>query len=142
MAVLDELNYRYTFQDERGIFRVNFRLREIRDIVVFITVEPQLYAVSAVCPIRVPSDRIAAVGEYLGRINRKLQCCVFTLDYDSGEVNAHTEVMFRGLLPWTDVVKQSIRMPVELFDRFGGGLLAVIYGKASPKETAQSLMRA
>lgn len=140
MAVLHDLQYRYSFQDELGVFRVDFRLRDIRDITEFIAVEAQMYSVYAVCPIKIPAERVAAVGEYIGRINRRLNLCSFVLDYDTGELRAHTEIPFRGLLPWIDVVEQSIRMPVELFDRFGGGLLAVVFGNASPKETAQAAL--
>ena len=38
-AVLHDLQYRYSFQEERGIFRVDFCLRDIRDITEFIVVE-------------------------------------------------------------------------------------------------------
>ena len=140
MTVLQELGYRYTFQDEAGVFRIDFRLEDIRDITLFIGVEQQFYTVAAVSPLRVPKNKMPQAAEYFCRINRKLRFCSFVLDYDTGEVRAHSEVMFRGLLPWTDVVEQSIKSPVELFHFYGAGLLSVIYGDASPKETAEKLL--
>ena len=140
MTVLNELGYRYSFQDEAGIFRIDFRLQEIRDVILFIGVEQQMYTVTVVSPLRVPKEKIPQAAEYRCRINQKLRFGSFIMDYDTGEVRSHCEVMFRGLLPWTDVVEQSIKLPVELFHFYGGGLLSVSYGGASPKETAERLL--
>jgi hypothetical protein len=141
-SVLQSLQYNYTFEEELGVFKLNFKLRQsgIKYITVFILVEKKLYTVSGLCPLRVPLNRMAAVGEYINRINRRIQLCQFVLDYDTGELRSRSSNAFRGMLPWPDLVEQSIRMPIELYERFGGGLLDVMYGNITAREAAEAAL--
>lgn len=138
-AVLQDMDYKYQFQDELGVFQLRFDLRScgLRNVPLFILIEKKMYTSCAICPLRIPQDKMKEAAEYITRINRRIHLGMFWLDFDTGELRARCDIPFRGIMPWPDVVEQSIRLPVELFEQFGNGLLSVIYGKTSPAETAQ-----
>ncbi len=138
-AVLQELEYKYRFQEELGVFQLSFDLRGcgLRSVVLFILVEKKMYTAQAICPLRVPRSKMHLAAEYVTRVNRRLHLGSFILDYDTGELRARCDIPFRGLMPWPEVVEQSIRLPIELFEQFGDGLLSVLYGGANPAQTIQ-----
>ncbi len=142
-AMIQEMGFRYHFFDEVGLFRLSFDLRKtaLKNAVLYILVEDKTYTSGAVCPLRVPKARMAAVSEYILRINRRMKLCSFTLDCDSGELRTHCSVPFRGLVPWPDVLEASIRLPIELYEEYGDGLLSVMFGSRQPKEAAHAALR-
>lgn len=141
-AVLNDLDYKFSFEDEIGVFKLNFNLKAsyIKHLSMFILVEKKLYTVTAICPVRVTKEKMAQAAEYLMRINRRIQIGVFVLDFDTGEIRTRCNIPFRGLMPWTDVVEQSIRIPIELFEKCGNGLLDVLYGQKDPKIAAEEAL--
>ncbi len=141
-AMIQEMGFQYSFYDEVGLFRLNFDLRKtaLKNVALYILVEDKTYTSSAVCPLRVPKARMTAVGEYILRINRRMKLCSFTLDCDSGELRTHCSVPFRGFVPWTDVLEASIRLPIELYEEYGDGLLSVLFGEKRPEEAARALL--
>ncbi len=138
-TVLQELNYKYRFQEELGVFQLNFDLRNsnLRSVAVFILVEKQMYTVQAICPLRIPQRKRNLAAEYICRINRRLHRGSFMLDFDTGELRSRSDMPFRGLMPWPEIVEQTVRLPIELFEQFGDGLLAVLYGNANPSDEIQ-----
>ncbi len=143
-SVLQELDFKYRFQDEIGVFQLSFDLRNcgLRNVGLFLLVEKNMFSSQAICPLRIPKSKMPLAAEYITRINRRLHLGSFLLDFDTGELRSRCDVPFRGLMPWPEVVEQSIRLPVELFEQFGDGLLSVLYGGASPAETVQKAIEA
>lgn len=94
--------------------------------------EHQQFCFYSVCPIHVPENHRAAVGEYLHRANYGMTIGNFELDFEDGEVRYKTSIDVEGDRLTVALVKQLVLANVMLMDRYLPGLMAVTYGNVTP----------
>ena len=70
--------------------------------------------------------------EYLTRANWGMTLATFEMDLIDGEVNCRTSVPAVGVLP--TAIEHLVIGNFTVTDRYLPGLMAVIYGKASPRK--------
>ena len=58
----------------------------------------------------------------------------FEFDYDDGQISYKTFVNTKNIVPSTEVIRDSILIPVFMFDRYGKGIIRLMLEKANPKE--------
>ena len=80
---------------------------------------------------------MAQVAEYLTRANFGLRNGNFELDYSDGEIRYKTFVDCEDLLPSAAVLRDAVTIPVDMFDRYGNGLMSVVLGVRTPEEAIQ-----
>ncbi len=123
---LEEGALRMGFAGRNGNWTCLARSREERGIFTFYSI----------APVNVPEDKRPAVAEYITRANYGLPLGNFEMDYSDGEVRYKTSVDVEGeeymLTP--TMVKSIVYSNVLTMDRYLGGLMAVIYGGASPAQ--------
>ena len=126
---LDEGALRMGFSGRNGNWTCIARPREDRGIFLF-------YSIAAV---NVPPEKRAAVAEYLARANYGLPLGNFELDFSDGEVRFKTSLDVEGeeymLTP--AMIKSIVYSNVLTMDRYLAGMMAVIYGEASPQAEIQ-----
>ena len=87
---LDEDDWRYSFDEETGIFSFNLsRNEEIKKVEYSIFVRDRDYIVNGNIPVGVnanDSTAMSRMAEFICRANRGLPCGNFELDYEDGTI--------------------------------------------------------
>jgi hypothetical protein len=97
--------------------------------------------VCSVSPVRVPLNKRHLVAEFLTRINYRLLFGCLEMDYDDGEVRYKTTLIYDEEMPPTAaLIDRAIKTNLRMMDRFFPGIMAIVYGNASPEDmTHQTL---
>lgn len=134
---------RFTFEEDRGIFRFGVGLSgKMRSLSFFIVVKSDEYLVYAISPISAdPKDSkmMAAMAEFVCRASYGLLNGNFELDFRDGEIRYKSFVdCDGGAIPTQKIIRNSIHCPVLMFERYAPGILAVLFGGASAKDAIES----
>jgi hypothetical protein len=107
--------------------------------------EADRFVFYSLAPVHATPDRMAAMSEFLHRINRGLVAATFELDVATGEVRLRTGIELitlpRALLEDDDVLQAIVQdlsaANVEVFDRYLSGLVAVSLGADPERVVAE-----
>lgn len=81
----------------------------------------------------------AAVAEFLTRANYGIRNGCFEMDYTDGELRYRTYVNCENQLPSTDIIASSILTPPLMFQKYGDGLVAVVFGFQKPEDAIRQI---
>jgi hypothetical protein len=94
--------------------------------------EQQQLVFYSVCPVAAPKKRRPAVMKFLTRANYGLAIGNFEMDLDDGEIRFKTSIDVEGDRLSPALVQQLVYANVLTMDRYLPGIMAVLYGDASP----------
>jgi hypothetical protein len=112
------------FQGKNGRWECYAQAREEQAQCVFYSVSPN----------NVPEDKRPAVAEFLTRANYGLIVGNFEMDWNDGEIRYKTSLDVEGDRLTPALVKQMVYANVLLMDQYLPGLMAVLYGHATPAQ--------
>ena len=141
---LDSQNWVYDFDEERRFYSLRMSLECVDSCRLVIDLKENEAGedIGFLCysffPISVPESKRDAAAQFLTRANYNLLNGNFEMDYEDGEVRY--KVMTRcGDI---DYDPESMEVIVDcgfaMLDRYGPGLLSVIYSNTNPKEACAS----
>ena len=136
---LTEDDWHYEFDKEQGIFQFNLSIKNtLKKLQYQIHVGSDDFIVYATSPIGADQDNaemIAKMAEFVCRANSVLRCGCFTYDHRDGELGFKVYVDCDGISsPSEEMIKNSIYCPAHMFNRYGGGILDIIFHNADAKE--------
>lgn len=135
---LDGDDWHYSFDENRGIFDFGLRIRsKIQKIKYIVDVKDDEIVVYGICPIgadRDDADMMARMAEFLCRANYGLQNGSFEFDFRDGEIRYKSFVDCDGVLPSTEVVKNSIYCIDAMYKRYAPGIVDIIFAGCSAKD--------
>lgn len=134
-------DWHYSFDEQKGIFKFGLCLKgKIKKINYIIYVKDDAYLVYANPPIGADEDdkrMMSEMAEFVCRANYGLKSGNFELDMNDGEVRFKCYVDCDGVVPMTEIVKNSIYCPATMFERYGDGIVGIIFGDVSGKEAVE-----
>lgn len=137
-SFLTEDEWHFSFDDHRGIFKFGLNLKgRIKKVSYIIDVKDDEYVVYAISPLGADDDdekMMATMADFLCRANYGLKNGNFELDMRDGEIRYKCFVDCEGITPTTEMVRNSIHCPAAMFDRYGVGIVDIIFGNATAKE--------
>lgn len=137
-SFLTEDDWYFSFDDKRGVFRFDLNLKgRIKKVSYIIDVEDDEYVVYAISPLGADDDdekMMATMADFLCRANYGLKNGNFELDMMDGEIRYKCFVDCEGITPTTEMVRNSILCPAAMFDRYGVGIVDIIFGNTTAKE--------
>ncbi len=114
-AVCDFLNeddWHFSFDERRGIFKFRLRLKgKLKKVNYIVDIKDDEYLVYAISPLGA--------------------------DEDDGEVRFKVHVLCEGVTPTAEMVKRSIYCPAMMFDRYGSGIVDIIFNGTSGKTAVE-----
>ena len=135
---LNETHCSFIYDDRRDQFRFGVRLSGmIKAIEYTIDIRESEYILYAVFPVNVNENdgkMMAAMAEFLCRVNYDLINGRFELNMKNGEIRIKCYVDCGEIAPTTEMVMNSICFPGVMYDRYGQGILDIIFDNAAPKE--------
>ena len=77
----------------------------------------------------------ASVAEYLTRANYGIKNGNFEMDYRDGEIRYKVYTNYKGLDSITEnIIEDSIVIPALMFNRYGDGMAAILFGFSTPED--------
>lgn len=137
-SFLTEDDWHFSFDDQRGLFKFGLNLKgRIKNVRYIVDVKDDEYVVYAISPIGADEDdekKMAIMAEFICRANYGLKNGNFELDMRDGEIRYKSFVDCEELTPTTEMVRNSIHCPAAMFDRYGDGIVDIIFGNSTAKE--------
>ncbi|WP_448774135.1 hypothetical protein [Blautia sp.] len=135
---LEEDEWYYSFDEERGIFEFGLRVKgKIRKIRYIVDIRETEILVYGICPIAVDYDDkevMAQMAEFICRANFGLKNGGFEFDFNDGEIRYKSFIDCDGALPVTEIIKNSIYCVAKMYDRYEKGITDIIFGGGSAKK--------
>ena len=130
---LDERGWRYQFDSQKNAFTLGLNIdSRLKKIDMIIQADEKAILVYGVCPIKADEGSMAVAAEFFARANYMLKLGNFDIDHRDGELRFNTCLVGRDA-PSPDAIGHAIVTPFEMWKTFGDGLLAVLFGGASPE---------
>ena len=147
--ILEENDYRYTFDEENATFILHFSLSrsKLSSVRVIVRVVPdyenpdECFRITSfgLSGIKADEDSMAEMAEFLHRANYGMFFGCFELDFDDGEIRFRTSFNCREGLPGPETLEDLWDMPTMMMNRYGNGILAVTMGLLSAEEAIKRI---
>lgn len=133
--------WHYSFDEQKGLFDFGLNIKgKIKKIRYIVDIKDDAYLVYAVAPIGADEDdkgMMTEMAKFVCRANYGLKNGNFEFDMDDGEIRFKCYVDCDGINPTTEMIKSSIYCPATMFDRYGDGIVGIIFGGMSGKEAVE-----
>lgn len=132
---LDAIGYHYRYYDELQSFILEFSLKKskLSEVQAVINVREDCILFHAVSMLKVPQQQREKVAAYLTGCNYSLVYGNFEMNFSDGEVRFKNTLPYADCLPSMELIRNMLNIPVNMMDRYGDGLLDVIYRDEDPK---------
>lgn len=138
---LNKDDWKFFFDPEKGVFRFGLRITgKMKDIDYLIRVHETDFTVYALSPVHADNDDadcMARMAEFITRANYGLRNGNWEMDYNDGEIRYKSYVDVEGMTLSTETVKNSIYWIARMFERYGDGILSIIFGNATAEEAVK-----
>ena len=122
-----------------GVFTLRMKLRcRLQTAQMLVIVREDNFSTLTTIPLSADENSRLAVAEYLTRANFNLRNGNFELNMEDGEIRFKTYVHVGASKPDLGVAKLAVTLPFFMLDRFGDGLLEVLFGFKSPREAFEA----
>jgi len=96
--------------------------------------EKEMFLFYSYCPVKTPENKRPILADFLTRANYGLLIGNFEMDYNDGEVRFKTSIDVEGDKLSPALIKRLVYNNLAVTDKYLPGIMAVIYGGASPTE--------
>ena len=131
-----------TFEDKNGVgvFTLRMKLRcRMQSAQMIVLVREENYSTITTLPLTADTDHRLAMAEYLTRINWNMRNGNFELNMDDGEIRYKTYVHVGQEKPDIAAARLATMLPFLMIDRYGDGIIDVLFGFKTPKEAFESI---
>ncbi len=137
------INSGFEERDGNGLFTINMKLRcKLQSARMLVIVRQDNFSTLTTIPITADENHRLAAAEYLTRVNFNLRNGNFEMNMADGEIRYKTYV-HAGEHPLSmSGARLAIMMPFLMLDRFGDGLLEVVFGFKTPREAFETAQQA
>ena len=140
--ILDSAGYHTTFevQGDTGIFSLRMKLRcRLQSVSMMIIVREDNFSTLTTLPLTADENCRLAVSEYLTRANYNMRSGNFEMSMEDGTIRFKT-YHHAGDAPLDGkAARLAVLIPFLMIDRFGDGLIDVLFGLKSPREAFESV---
>jgi len=136
-ALLEQTGVKARFEEEGGVgvFTIQMKLRcRLQNARMVILVRENNFSTLTTIPLSADENYRLAVAEYLTRVNFNMRNGNFEMNMEDGEIRFKT--YFHAGEEKMDIngARLCVLLPFLMMDRYGDGLIEVLFGFKSPKE--------
>ena len=131
-----------TFEDKNGIgvFTIRMKLRcRLQSAQMVVLVREDNYSTITTLPLTADKDHRLAMAEYLTRANWNMRNGNFELNMEDGEIRYKSYVHVGQEKPDIGAARLATMLPFLMIDRYGDGLIDVLFGFKTPREAFESI---
>lgn len=135
---MEEKEYRYEFDREKGLLKLNFNINSNLGKVRFVLDIHSCFYISYGCiDMNVKEEQRAEVVEFITRANYGLNFGNFEMDMRDGEIRYKCTVDCDHCMLSDEMIGTSLVVPVNMYERYGDQLLKVMFGMMGAKEAVE-----
>ena len=141
-ALFEQMSIKARFKDKDtiGLFTIEMKLHgKLNTARMMVLVRENNFSTLTTSPIRADENSRLAVAEYLTRANYNMRNGNFELSMADGEIRFKTYLHASDGVVDAEGARLAILMPFLMFDRYGDGLLEVVFGFKSPREAMEDI---
>ena len=137
--VLDEKEFRYQVSADEHSIRATFPLDcKLKNFDAAFFCRDDSYTVYCYISLNADEDCRPQVAEYITRATYGLRFGNFEMDFRDGEIRYRLTVDCEDRTELSEsLVMGSIVIPMRMLERYGDGLVAVMFGIKTPEEAVQ-----
>ena len=131
-----------TFEEKNGVgvFTIRMKLRcRMQSAQMLVLVREDSFSTLTTLPLTADTDHRLATAEYLTRANFNLRNGNFELNMNDGEIRFKTYVHVGAGALDMSAARQAVLLPFLIIDKFGDGLLDVLFGFKTPREAYEAI---
>ena len=137
---LTEDDWKYTFDENRGLFKFGLSLKgKLQQLNYILEIREDDFVVYAISPLgadEADQKMMATMAEFVCRANYGLLNGNFELDMRDGEVRYKSFVDCEDITPSSEMIRNSIYCPASMFKRYGEGIIDIIFGGSTAEAAA------
>ena len=123
-----------------GVFTIRMKLGcKLQNAQMLVLVREDGFSALTQIPLSADENSRLAVAEYLTRANFNMRNGNFELNMDTGEIRFKTYVHAGSGEIDPKASRLAVMLPFMMLDRFGDGLLEVLFGFKSPREAFEAV---
>ena len=130
---LNSQNWKFGYNAARGLFTLNMSTKNFTGSRVVVQINDDSIIAYAIAPINVPEEKRQAACEFIARANYGLKVGTLEMDMNDGEIRNRTYIIAKDALPNLADVEKCVDFSFLVLDRYGKGLLPMIYGNLTPE---------
>ena len=139
---LDAMGFNYHRNTEKNYIDFKISLHTCKKMgsvrVVIFPNDFNALSTYAICPMNADESERTAVMEYITRANYDLKIGHFEMDVSDGEIRYKTCLQMHSEEPTMKLVERYIAMGFLMMEKYGNGLLSVMFGFATPEEAIKA----
>ncbi|MBQ4264124.1 MAG: YbjN domain-containing protein [Clostridia bacterium] len=125
---------------DHGIFTIRMKLRcRMQSAQMIVLVREDNFSTITTLPLTADVDHRLAVAEYLTRVNWGMRNGNFELNMEDGEIRFKSYVHVGAGQLDASAAKLGVMLPFLMIDRYGDGLLEVLFGFRTPREAFEAI---
>ena len=130
---LNSQNWKFGYNADRGLFTLNMSTKNFTGSRVVVQINDDSIIAYAIAPINVPEEKRQAACEFIARANYGLKVGTLEMDMNDGDIRNRTYIIAKDALPNLADVEKCVDFSFLVLDRYGKGLLPMIYGNLTPE---------
>lgn len=141
-ALFASMNMRAAFEERSGcgVFTLRMKLRcRLQNAQMIVLVREDNFSTLTTIPLAADENHRLAVAEYLTRVNFNMRNGNFELNMADGEIRFKTYVHAGPGEPDAGAARLAVMLPFLMLDRYGDGLLEVLFGFKTPREAFEAI---
>ncbi len=125
-----------------GVFSIRMKLHcRLQSALMTVIVREDSFSTMTTLPLSADLDHRLAVAEYLTRVNYNMRNGNFELNMEDGEIRFKTYVHVGAGTVDPAAARLATMLPFLMIDRFGDGLIDVLFGLKTPREAFEAIQK-
>lgn len=140
-SFLEEDDWKFNFEEDRGIFRFGLGLKtKMKRIDYIVDVKDNDYFVYAISPMSADEndpELMKEIAEFFCRANYNLTNGNFELDFNDGEIRYKCYHNCKDGAPSRKVIRDTIYFPAHIYTVYSPGIIKVLFNGMSAAEAIE-----
>lgn len=142
---LDNNNWHYFFDEKTGMIHFDCSIKgKMREVSCVIRTGTDCYTVHTISPVSADCedrDMMNKMAEFICRSNYGLKTGNFEFDFTDGEISYKVNVYCGKRIPDEDIIERSLFCPLNMFSRYGDGILSVIFNGKNASDAVEKCQK-
>lgn len=133
-------NYKYSGFNDKNVATISFNIKsKLSNADLRIQAQKNHLLIRSILPIKAEENVRPAVAEFLFRANYGMKVGGFDFDFNDGEISFRASFYCGEVAPTHEQIDHAIRVCLRMMERYGDGIVKIIYGLQSPKDAIQEI---
>lgn len=140
--ILDRSNIHASFEEsvDAGLFHLRIKLNcRLQNVEMTVIVREDNFSALATLPLAADENSRLAVAEYLTRANYNMRNGNFEMNMNDGVIRFKAYHHAGGAPLDPKAGRLTVLLPFLMIDRYGNGLIDVLFGLKSPREAFEAI---